>query len=242
MSYLIRSVGYLCLILATAILSSCHNEPNNIRDYYLPDLTTGPVVMVYQDSALDGQLEFWVHRLYDDGQIHSCQCFGQRLWTQRAIYEPRESGYHMNYLEILYPDSTGYDYKVAEILQDDVFPYVRLKEKQTIINHLKIYESSDSSRYVEITKNRFDDGAQAQMLFGKKTSTVQFRTVELFEHYEKGFVESKSRIKEVYAKDIGLVRYTKQNESGLIADLIWQENLSPSEFIKKYDLPVPCVD
>lgn len=242
LSYLNRHLACLCLILAAAIYTSCHNEPNYIKDYYLPDLSSGPVVMVYQDSALGGQYEFWVHQLDDLGLIQSCQCFGQSLWTQRAIFEAGVNGFHMRYLEVLYPDSNAYDYKIAEVLQDDVFPFQRLEEKQTIINHLKIYESNDSSRYSEITKNRFDDGAFAQKLGSKNVWTVKFRTSELFEHFENGFVDSKSRITEEYAQGIGLVRYTKRNESGLIADLIWRESLSPTEFIKKYNLPVPCVD
>lgn len=198
--------------------------------------------MVYQDSALDGQFEFWVHQQDATGMIQSCQFFGQTIWTQRSLLEPGAGGYHMRYLEVLYPDSTGYDYKSAEILQDDVFPYKRLLEKQTIINHLKIYETEDSSRYSEITKNRFDAGASAQMIDGQKVSTISLRTAELFEHYEKGFVDSKNEISEVYAQGIGLVRYRKSNDSGLIADLVWRESMSPAEFIKEYGLPVPCVD
>ena len=216
--------------------------PENLSEYFLPDLEDGPVIMIYQDSLLENQFEFWSYFLDGTGNIQACQFFGDPFWTQQLVYERSENGFHMNHLEIIYMDNSKMEYRTAEILQDDVFTMKPLAEGYAIVNHFKIYENKDSTRFSEVTKNRFYMGPGKPLLFdGQYHETIRIETRELFENFENGYVESKNQSVEIFAKTLGLVVFDKKNDSGPLSALRLIGILPLESFEAQFPVEVPCL-
>lgn len=235
-----RHILYLSLIL---VLGSCDQMPSNTdsedyQNYFVTDLTDGPVIYVYQDSVLDGQFEFWAYRELED-RVEACQ-FWEELPSQRVVYTRSELAYHMTDLSIELNTGNGRDTLQTEILQDDIFAFGRQAPNSVLVHHIKVYETSDSSIYNEITKNRrfaYDDPVT---LASGSTDAVVVSITELYEHYDGGFVTVRNTGREVYAKDIGLVHYEKRRGENAITSLWLQDIIKYDEFEEAFGFRPLC--
>ncbi len=201
---------------------------------FFSDLTQGPLVYVYKDSVLADQKEYWLLTLEDPSTVRCCQFFSGSGESQEVFYEISSTGVHMAAQAFRIVDSAGLSYTPARIYEDDIYPLVDLPDGSALVQRIRIYSASDTSAFTEITKNRrfapINGGAH-----------VRVEGQELFELYDQGYITVQNQFTELYARDTGLVSFTKYREGSAMTALRLSAIHTPEQFRQLYGYEPPCL-
>jgi|GEM_PF-7081522 len=201
---------------------------------FFSDLTQGPLIYVYEDSVLANQEEYWLLSLEDPTTVRSCQFFSHTGESQEVQYEISSSGVHMASQAFRIVDSAGLSFTPARIYEDDIYPLVELPAGSALVQRIRIYNTADTSAFTEITKNR-----QYAKLASR--NHVQVNGHELFELYDQGYITVKNEFTELYARDTGLISFTKYRDGVAMTALRLSAIHTPTEFRQIYGYDPPCL-
>lgn len=124
-----------------------------------------------------------------------------------------EAGMILKDLYLYETDSTnaGQQLQVpVEVVQDDVFPFSVKKEGGIFLYHIKWSSPNDPGATMELIKNRYYAGDTTIVFQDKTYDALIFDLKELVAYDKEGVLEQQYEGREIYAKGLGLVYYSKR--------------------------------
>lgn len=210
------------VVLILTLLLSCeteHGDQRNIRKFYFPvtELDEG---LVYEYRPVNNDTfppVYWYYRnvkqkeeLYLIGTAYD----GINLLPTQLVTEAVVSnGMLLEDMYLFANDTLGGQVQVpVEIQSGSAFPFLVKDSTSVFLYKVKWSDSPDVS--TTLIKNRRFLGDTTYLYNGTEYPAVQFSVKELIEQRAEGSLELEYDGIEIYAKDLGLVYYKKEIQSG----------------------------
>jgi len=190
----------------------------DIRNFYFPlkTLESGLVYEYAPQGDTPASTAYWYYRtIIQDEEIHLTGTYYERdLIPQQLSNElMTEAGMVLEELYLFQPDTTGGDKQIqipVSVVQDDVFPF-RVRENGGVYLYHVAWESiDDPGAEMALIKNRRYLRDTTFQLDGKSYPAILFEVKELVSYDKDGVLEQQYDGKEIYAKGLGLVYYSKK--------------------------------
>ncbi|MFZ1676884.1 MAG: hypothetical protein WAT91_06405 [Saprospiraceae bacterium] len=202
----------MCLFI---FLTKCKNPDENPQDlsgYYLPVTTFPEKGMVYTyrnviDTSADH--EVWQHALTSKNHIISINYDSRQQVVQKQYEQIVYNGVIVDSLILFFANASGTTEKVpVKVLSASRFPFDAVDSTKVWLTKLEWWQPGDSLHVVLQRRRRFM-GHMIWSSEGKSIPAIRFRTEDKFETEEVGWTNSEWTGEEIYAKDIGLVHYSR---------------------------------
>lgn len=210
-------VSYLAVVTFAVLLACNPSNRKDIRDYYFPlkKLTDG-LVYEYQPIVQDSlSPAFWYYRSFiqDDGIYLTGTYYEYDLIPLQLVREELVSnGMLLEDLFLYLPDSTGRQQRIAaEVLAGNAFPFTVSDSSGVFLYKVRFDLSNEMGNTTTLIKNRRYLGETTYEFQGKVYDAVRFEVRELIEDRSltEGSIEPQFSGEEIYARDLGLVYYSK---------------------------------
>jgi hypothetical protein len=209
----------LCFILSLVfclLLGACGK--NKLREYYFPleALHKEAKVYEYEYHIRDSTFKmYWYYQslLQNDSIYLIGTCYNQNFEQLMVMREERvKNGMKLTDMYFYTTDAKGYAVQNrVEIQGGAVFPFEVKDSNSIFINIIKYKDVKDSTRQTTLTRNRRFLSETSYDFRGQKLEAVAFEMKEeqAENDTKRGGISYVSKIKEIYAQNIGLV-YTKR--------------------------------
>ena len=213
--FLPRPLFIFAISALTLIFYSCENpDPNDLHDYYFPyeSYSNGIVLEFRPDKIPQLGNEYWYVKSFTDSgrQFLLTQIFDDKLRFQQYIREEYVSnGVLVRELRMLRRTADSSAILNIDINQNGVFPLYFKDSLTRYIYDISWYDPADSLDY-RLIRNRRITHREERMFLGKLRPSWHASTIEELETTGEGSTVSSWKGEEWYAKDIGLVYFSKQ--------------------------------
>lgn len=213
----ILQVSFLWLTVLT--LQGCQSEESyrDIRNYYYP-LKTLESGLVYEYEPLGispNGTAYWYYRSIINGnEVNLTGTYYERdlIPQQLSNEKMTDAGMVLQDLFLYENDSTDSDRQLqvpVEIIEDDVFPFQVRENGGIFLYNIRWQPPQDSGATIELIKNRRYVGDTTITFQEKKYDAIIFDVKELAAYDKDGVLEQEYNGREIYAKGLGLVYYSK---------------------------------
>ena len=243
----------LNLILSLAFLFlffSCQNEKGtrNIEAYYFPlnELKKGKV---YEYQPIGNEFDppiFWYYKSMkqDDGYYLLGMGYDPEFNPDQFIREEKVSNgmLLLDFYTYESVDSVGNKTQVqADIAAGNVFPFYVKKPANVLLTSLSWKPEGEDGAKINLVRNRQFTNDTSFVFKNKNIPSVIFKTIELIEHDEQGRLPIEYDGTEVYAKNIGLVRFKKNISKGYQMAYELKDIYTMEEFEEKFRIKIGLV-
>ena len=207
---------YLLPIAFCLLLGSCGK--NKLQEYYFPleQLNKEAKVYEYEYRVRDSTFKmYWYYQsIRQNDSIYLVgTCYNQNFEQLMVMREERvKNGMKLTDMYFYTTNTAGYAVRIqAEIQGGAVFPFEVTDSNSVFINIIKYKDVKDSTRQTTLTRNRRFLKHTVFDFKNKKLDAVEFEMKEeqAESDTKKGGIAYVSKIKEIYAQNIGLI-YTKR--------------------------------
>lgn len=210
----------LGLALVFIGLQSCQSDQayKDIRNYYFPlkSLEDGLAYEYEPQGDTPSGPVYWYYRsIFQNDSVHLTGTYYEReLIPQQFSNElMTPAGMVLEDLYLFEEDTTGSgrQYQVpVEIVQDDVFPFQVRSGGGVFLYHVQWEPPFDPGATLSLIKNRRYLRDTTFTFQGKNYPAVLFEVKELVSYDQEGVLEQRYDGREIYARGLGLVYYSKK--------------------------------
>jgi hypothetical protein len=190
----------------------------DIRNYYFPlkSLESG---LVYEYEPIENTPSgtvYWYYRsIFQDGKVNLTGTYyeNELIPLQLNNEEMTEAGMVLKDLYLYEKDSLNSEQQIqipVEVIQDDVFPFKVRPQGGIFLYDIKWTSPLDPGATMELIKNRYYSGDTTFVFQEKTYDAIVFELKELVSYDKEGVLEQQYEGKEIYAKGLGLVYYSKK--------------------------------
>ena len=157
--------------------------------------------------------------------------FGEKRLTIESIHVTLGlSIFYLTLLRLIYKI-----FNPTPVLQKSVFPFQVKDSLGTFIFKIKFQEPSIDNQTVTLLRNRTFKGMTAYEWQGEVLDCVEFDILERISIiYDGSEVQQNAYKKELYAKDIGLIYYSKTTEDGFFREYILKDRYPMEKVFEKF--------
>jgi hypothetical protein len=207
------------LLIGLIAWSSC-TQQGDIRAYYFPmkDLTEG---LVYEYRPVEDDslpVVYWYYRsfVYPDSVFLTGTKYGENLLPEQFTREELVGNGMLTVATYIYElDSLGNQYQApVDILAGSSYPFEVSEDGGVFLHSLQWRSKVDPAVSFEVVKNRRFGGDTTLVWDGKKQEAIYLNVREAIDQNAEGTLSLESEGQEVYVKNVGLVYFDKEFESG----------------------------
>jgi len=202
----------MCLSIFLASCRSPAKKPEDLSIYYLPISSFSKKGMVYSyRNVLDtaATREVWQHTLTSEGHITSINYNSNQQVVQKQYEKWVENGVLIDSLILFFPlDSVTRQQIRVKVISTNKFPFDAVDSSKVWLTKFEWWQPGDSLHVVLERRRRYM-GHTTWLSDGKPIPAIRFKAEDKFETEEVGWTTSEWSGEEIYAKDIGLVHYTR---------------------------------
>lgn len=208
------------LLLTALVLQAC--QPNDsyrdIRNFYYPlkSLESG-LVYEYEPLGISPNgTAYWYYRSIINGnEVNLTGTYYEKELIPLQLSNERltEAGMVIQDLFLFEKDSTHADRQIqipVEVVEDDVFPFSVRENGGIFLYHVRWQPPQDSGATIELIKNRRYLGDTTITFQDQEYEAIIFDVKELAAYNKEGSLEQEYDGREIYAKGLGLVYYSKR--------------------------------
>ncbi len=226
-------------------LFSCESGRIDIKPYYFPldSLAEGGTEgKVYEYRPLNGngsQKHYWFYKTYvrEGTRYLTGVNYDAGFNIQQMIREEVASnGMLLADFRVYAYDTLGNTkMEIAKVAQTNVFPFEVKEEGGIFIMEIVYTDPTDSLQTMTMVRNRHFEQLSEYSYKNKNYECAEFLTNELYEidHKEDGFLEYKGTMKELYARDVGLIYYKKEINERITLEYELFDVYSMDEFLER---------
>jgi hypothetical protein len=232
------------LAVAAFYVISCKNtsyEGKNIEAYYFPfNLLSEGKIYEYESvgNKHDPPIYWFFKSATQDGKKQiTGTSFGPTFQPDQAMREEIvENGVLLRNSCVFEKDSTGNTVPIhMEIVTKNVFPFYVKKLGKVVITEFKWTSIRDTANYTFVRNRQFESDTTISF-DGKNYDAVTFVIRELVDQEQAGHLALEYGGSEVYAKEIGLIYFSKDIQEGWQTKYQLKKIYSLQEFEQKSDV------
>ena len=202
----------MCLFIFVAACQPANENPDNLSGFYLPvkSFPTEGMIYTYR-NVLDSSAghEVWQHSLTSTDRILSINFDSRQQVVQKQVERIVNNGVIIDSLLLFSAVDSGDAILIpVKVLSPNRFPFDAIDSSKVWLTKLEWWQPGDSLHVVLERRRRFM-GYTTWESDGSSVPAIKFRTEDQLETEEVGWTTSTWTGEEVYAKNIGLVRYTR---------------------------------
>jgi len=202
----------MCFFIFVTGCQPADENPNNLSDFYLPVKSFPAEGMIYTyRNLLDSTAghEVWQHSLTSADRIMSINFDSRQQVVQKQFERVLNNGVMIDSLLLFTAVDSGDAILIpVKVLSANRFPFDAVDSSKVWLTKLEWWQPGDSLHVVLERRRRFM-GHTTWKSDGLTIPAIIFKTEDKLETEEVGWTTSTWTGEEVYAKNIGLVRYAR---------------------------------
>lgn len=234
------------LALSLGLAACAKTGPGATYYYPVAALATGEVYAYRPAPGTDGAPYYWYYRSYDRGDslVLTAQMYDDAFTPRQFVTERIVgTGALLRDLRLYPPGEAGG--VVAEVLQTAVFSFAEADPTRVLVSAVRWSQADPAAAggvvTYTLTRNRSFARDTTYTLAGRAVAAQVWAVRELVEQDAGGTLALESRIREVYAADVGLVYRARTFPDGTVQAYALAERFAMDSLIARAGQGLPFV-